>query len=132
MKTLPLILRGSVTTPPLGPWQCLVTENAWERTHGLLGRDGLLAGTFMLLCPCNLIHTFGMKFPIDLVFTDRRGVVKKVVRHVKPGRMAWGGFAASRTFEAQTGWMPELPAGTIFEISELAPHRSGQIPFIQP
>lgn len=130
MKTCPIILRGSVTTPP--PWQCLVAENAWERTHGLLGREGLPAGTFLLLCPCNMIHTVGMKFPIDLVFTDRRGLVKKIVRRVKPGRIAWGGFATSRTFEAQAGWMPELPAGTLFEISGLAPRHPGQIPVVQP
>ena len=58
------------------------------RRRGLLGRDGLPAGSAMLLTPCNSIHTIGMRFAIDVVFVDARGRVRKVVRNLSPWRMA--------------------------------------------
>jgi uncharacterized membrane protein (UPF0127 family) len=58
------------------------------RRRGLLGRDGLEASTAMLLAPCASVHTVGMRFPIDVVFVDRQGVAVKVVRDMKPWRIA--------------------------------------------
>jgi len=96
-------------------WQCLVAETTRERTRGLLGREGLESGVFMRLSPCNMIHTFGMRFAIDLVFVDKRNRVVKVIRDLRPGRMAWGGWMARTTLEAQSGWMPEIPIGSLLE-----------------
>ena len=96
-------------------WQCLVAETTRERTRGLLGRDGLEKGVFMWLSPCNMIHTFGMRFAIDLVFVDKRNRVVKVMRGIRPGRMAWGGWNARTTLEAQSGWLPEIPIGSTVE-----------------
>jgi uncharacterized membrane protein (UPF0127 family) len=50
----------------------------------------------MVLAPCNSIHTFFMRFPIDVVFAARDGRVVKL-RHAMPtGRLAfsWKAFAA--------------------------------------
>ncbi len=98
-------------------WQCLVAENARERTKGLLQRDGLPTGKLMLIPRCNMIHTLGMKFMIDVIFIDARGRVRKIVRNLAPGRMAWGGWAARQTLEAQSGWLPDVPIGTRIEFS---------------
>lgn len=97
-------------------WQCLKAESALERTRGLLGRNGLPSGTLMLLPRCNLIHTFGMRFPLDLMFIDRHYCIRKIVRNVKPGRLAWGGWAARQTLEAQSGWLPDLALGTRLQL----------------
>ena len=38
------------------------------RRKGLLGRDGLAAGEGLWIAPCESVHTFFMRFPIDLVY----------------------------------------------------------------
>ena len=66
------------------------------RARGMFGRlRGLLCrarapgpGTGLLLSPCNAIHTFGMRYGIDAAFIDRRGRVLRLVRSLRPGRMA--------------------------------------------
>ena len=65
------------------------------RRHGLLGRDGLPGGHAMVIAPSSLVHTFGMRFPIDILFVARDGVVLKVRRAVPPRRIVGriGAFA---------------------------------------
>ena len=60
-----------------------------SRRSGLLGRDGLAAGHALVLAPCQGIHTFGMRFPIDVVGVTRDGRVVTIALAVKPWRMAW-------------------------------------------
>jgi len=65
------------------------------RNRGLLGRSSLAPGAVMIIAPCNAIHTFFMKFTIDVVFVDRGGRVRKVYKAVRPWRirMALGSYA---------------------------------------
>lgn len=65
------------------------------RNRGLLGRDGLPVGTALVIAPSNAVHTFAMRFPIDLVFASRDGVVVKTRSAVPKSRiaMALRGFA---------------------------------------
>jgi len=66
-----------------------------ERNRGLLGRDGLPPGQALIIAPTNLVHTFAMRFAIDILFVAKTGRVLKVRRAVPPRRIAgaWGGFA---------------------------------------
>ena len=59
-----------------------------SRNRGLLGRDHLDEAAAMLLAPCTSVHTVGMRFPIDVVFVDRQGYAVKVVRNLRPWRIA--------------------------------------------
>jgi len=62
-------------------------------------------GEALVLPRCRQIHTFGMKFPIDVLFLDKSGKVVRAVRDMKPGRLtAW-------VLRART--TVELPAGTL-------------------
>lgn len=79
-----------------------VCENSLERARGLLFRRRIQADTAFLLRPCRAIHTFGMAYPIDVVFCDSRGEVLDIVRKLPPWQVA-------RAFDAQAVW--ELPAG---------------------
>lgn len=65
-----------------------------SRRRGLLGRTGL-ADTALVIAPCNAVHTFFMRFPIDVLFVDRQGRVMRAARHVPAWRMAvaWRAFA---------------------------------------
>ncbi|WP_336603755.1 DUF192 domain-containing protein [Bordetella sp. 02P26C-1] len=73
------------------------------RARGFLGRlRGLLCRatapgprTGFWLKPCSSIHTFGMRFAIDVAFIDRAGKVQRLVRNVPPGRMVFCFGAAS-------------------------------------
>jgi uncharacterized membrane protein (UPF0127 family) len=59
-----------------------------SRRRGLLGRNALDFSAGMMLAPCAAVHTAFMRFPIDVMFVNRDGVVRKIVRDLKPWRMA--------------------------------------------
>ncbi|MGB0125511.1 MAG: DUF192 domain-containing protein, partial [Silvibacterium sp.] len=64
----------------------------------------LSAGEGLWIIPCESVHTFFMKFPIDLVYLDRSKLVKKVTSNVPPWRL-------SACLSAHS--IIELPSGTI-------------------
>jgi hypothetical protein len=64
-----------------------VADKARERMRGLLGRAALAADHALWLEPCNAVHTFGMRFPIDVIFIDRRKRVVSIRRNVGGARM---------------------------------------------
>jgi uncharacterized membrane protein (UPF0127 family) len=59
-----------------------------SRRRGLLGRDSLDPSSALVIAPCSAIHTFFMRFAIDVVFVDRGGSVLKIVRDLPPWHMA--------------------------------------------
>jgi hypothetical protein len=81
-----------------------VAETSASRLKGLLGRDGLAQGEGLWIVPTEGVHTFRMRFPIDLVFLNKKKRVTKVVPRLKPSRMAISWRAKS---------VIELPAGVI-------------------
>lgn len=63
----------------------LVVLGGWvERLRGLLGTGP--DASPVLLARCGSIHTFGMRYAIDVAFLGERGEVLDVVRAVEPGR----------------------------------------------
>jgi uncharacterized protein len=58
-----------------------------SRLAGLALLPGLPRGHALLLRRCRSVHTFGMRFPIDVVFADERGTVVRLVRDVSRGRV---------------------------------------------
>lgn len=82
-------------------------DSFWRRGVGLLGRAGLPVGAALWLVPCPSIHMFGMRFALDLLFLDADLRIVKVVRQIRPWRMASGGPGAHSVVELATGWLPE-------------------------
>lgn len=66
----------------------LACDSALERMRGLLGRPEPEPGVALLLQPCWAVHTFGMRYPIDVVFCDARWRVLRVVPALAPRRWA--------------------------------------------
>jgi uncharacterized membrane protein (UPF0127 family) len=64
-----------------------VADTPLARMRGLLARAPLQSGEGMLIRPCNMVHTIGMGYPIDVVFLRRDGTVLKVSAAVPPLRM---------------------------------------------
>lgn len=94
-----------------GQWLVRDIEGALDssaRKRGLLGRDGLADGAGLVIAPSQGVHTFGMRFPLDIVGIARDGTVVKVREGVPPKRIviAWRAFA-----------MLEVPAGMARRIS---------------
>ena len=70
----------------LGPLRLLEPTTRHERARGLLGRATLDRDEALLLRRCRSVHTFGMRFPIDVVLLDRADRVVRVLP-VRPGRL---------------------------------------------
>ena len=75
-----------------------------SRNVGLLKHRSFPQGAAMLIAPTNAVHTFFMRFPIDIAFVNREGTVIKVCHSVRPWRIA----AALRAYG-----VIEFPAGTL-------------------
>jgi uncharacterized protein len=83
-----------------------VADTSAKRRTGLLRHSGLAPGEGLLIAPCEAVHTFGMKFPIDVVFLDKTKRVVKVSPQLRRRRIA---------FSLRAAYVLELPAGTIAE-----------------
>ena len=81
-----------------------VANSGSKRNKGLLGRESLSPGEGLWIIPCEAVHTFWMRFPIDLVYLDGKKQIAKLTHEVPPWRL-------SACFEAHS--VLELPAGTI-------------------
>jgi len=80
-----------------------LADTSETRRVGLLKHERLEPGSGLWIVPCESVHTFFMKFPIDLVYLDKQRKVRKV-RHAVP---AW---RLSACLSAHS--ILELPAGT--------------------
>ncbi len=97
----------TLVNPRTGTTLATHTELAGDsasRRRGLLGRDRLDAGHALAIAPCNAIHTFFMRFSIDVLFVRKDGRVVKCAHGVRPWRIALAPTAYAAI---------ELPAGTL-------------------
>jgi uncharacterized membrane protein (UPF0127 family) len=99
-----------------------VADRGPARSRGLLGRKTLSEGQGMWIVPCEAVHTFGMQFAIDLVFLDRRNVVRKVRSSVPPWRLS-GCLRARSVLELAAGTLKSMPVhpGDILQFSPASP-----------
>jgi uncharacterized membrane protein (UPF0127 family) len=75
------------------------------RLRGLLGRAALPEGEALAIEPCTSIHTFFMRFAIDVAFLSREGRVVRAISDLSPWR-------ATRIYSS-AALAVELPAGTL-------------------
>jgi uncharacterized protein len=85
------------------------------RRVGLLKHACLADGEALWIVPSRGVHTWGMRFAIDVVALDERGVVIDSVPHMKPGRI--------RLPRRGTAGVLELPAGTLERSRTAVGHR---------
>lgn len=94
--------------------QC--AQRPWERMRGLLGRPRLSADQALLIEPCNSVHTFGMRYPIDVLFLDGELRVLAIAADLRPGRLAWS-WRARRVLEMTAGSAQRLAIGAGHRLS---------------
>jgi len=81
-----------------------VADTSSKRRTGLLKHAGLAKGQGIWIVPCEAVHTFGMKFSIDVLFLNKKRKVLKVRKDMGRRGIALCLWAHS---------VLELPAGTI-------------------
>ena len=81
----------------------LIAETFFHRMIGLLGRKRLLTGEGLYLPNCSSIHTFFMRFPIDVVFLDKDHGVAKLIESLVPFRLAMGPWGTHGVLELRNG-----------------------------
>lgn len=81
-----------------------VAHTLLTRTKGLLGRNQMRQGEALVITACNSIHTFFMRFPIDVLFVDKKDTIVLSAPGIRPFRLK-----AALT----SSYVIELPTGTI-------------------
>ena len=95
------ISRSDIVIAQRVAWAC----SSSQRRRGLLGCRSLGTDEGMYLVPCEWLHTFGMRFSIDVAFLSADGRVLSVHHGLKPNRL-------SKIVPRAEGAL-ELPEGTL-------------------
>jgi uncharacterized membrane protein (UPF0127 family) len=82
-----------------------VADDGIARIVGLLGRRMLPAGSGLVLRRCKSVHTFGMRFAIDVIYVEDHDVVLHAIAELSPWHEG--------PVEPRCAAVIELPAGTI-------------------
>ncbi|MCX5701249.1 MAG: DUF192 domain-containing protein [Candidatus Omnitrophica bacterium] len=82
-----------------------LANTPFKRMKGLLGRNSLEINQSLILKPCNSIHTFFMRFPIDVLFVGDKFKVIKAISNILPWRLS--------PLCLRSHFVIELPAGRI-------------------
>ena len=80
-----------------------LADSPSSRRIGLLQRDKLEPGEGLWIYPTQAIHTFGMRFPIDVAFLDRRLRIKRIYGNLMPCRLTSLIWGARSVLELEAG-----------------------------
>ena len=97
---------GCLDHQPLGHSICNQTQFASSflaRLKGLLGREILNSEEALIIPRCTIVHMFGMRFSIDLVFCSGNGTVIALQKQLKPWRLSKYSPGASFAIELPVG-----------------------------
>ena len=87
--------------------EVVLADRFFLRIKGLLGKKDMKMGQALIIKPCDSIHTFFMRFAIDVIFIDRQNKVDLAIQCLKPWRLSpicW-----------KSKFVIELPSGVIRE-----------------
>jgi len=92
--------------------QVVKADTAFKRMRGLLGRSSLAVGEGLYLPKCNAIHTFFMRFPIDVLFLTKDHLITHMVHSLVPFRIVWGPWGTRAVLELPGGALQQVPCET--------------------
>lgn len=81
-----------------------VADGYISRARGLLFRGMLPAGQVLYIPNCRCVHTFGMRYPLTIIFMDNAGNAIRLIRKVVPNRIAMCRHASA---VCELAWRPE-------------------------
>ncbi len=94
MRSPPARFAG-LRTRRIGALEVPVADRFTVRLLGLAGLDREEAGEGLLIPRCRSVHTFGMRFALDLFFLDLQGAEIRRIQAVPPRRLAVGRGASA-------------------------------------
>ena len=68
--------------------EVMLAEKFWSRFKGLMGTSKLPENKALLIKPCSSIHTWFMKYPIDVIFLDYNNQVVHILHAIVPYRFS--------------------------------------------
>jgi len=99
-----------------------VADTPRARRIGLLKHDALDSGGGLWIFPTQAIHTFGMRFPIDVVFLDSSLFIKRTYQALRPWRLTTFVWGAQSVLELPSGSLAET--GTMVgDQLQFSPHQ---------
>ena len=106
-----------------------VARGPWRSFVGLMGRAGLPAGAGLVFLHTRGVHTHFMRFPIDVVFYDRNGVVVAISHALRPWRFSRYHLRASGAVELPAGAAraSETRVGDSLEIAVRGLHQTATV-----
>ena len=63
-------------------------DTFYARFRGLMGRPSIPENAGLMIKPCNSVHCFFMKFPIDVIFLDKENRIVHIVAGMRPGSLS--------------------------------------------
>lgn len=78
-----------------------------DRMIGLMFKEPMKDHDGLLIKPCNSIHTFFMKYSLDVVFLSKKLEVVAIYKNIKPWRMTRIIFKASQCLEMKNGTLTD-------------------------
>lgn len=89
--------------------ELMIARSHWSRFRGLMATpsSNFRPGQGLWITPCHGVHTFAMRFPIDVIYLDRESTVVHLQQELKPWRMAAVRIRAASVLE--------LPVGTVHQ-----------------
>ena len=86
-----------------------IADTHWSRLRGLMGASetDFGDGRGLWIVPCHGVHTLAMRFPIDVIYLNKTGMVVHVVQKLRPWRFA--------PIRMQAATVLELPSGKAVE-----------------
>ncbi len=98
-----------------------IASTFWPRFIGWQFRSRPHSDEGLLIVPCNSIHTCFVRFPIDVLFLDRKGMVLDVRRRLRPWRAALGPRSCHAIVETLSGSSDVAPGEVLrLQIAEAA------------
>lgn len=79
----------------------ITVRRLFSRMRGLIGKKDLPLSDALWILPCKGgIHTFFMKFPIDVIFVNRSLQITRVFKNIVPWKIVFLSSLFSKTYSA--------------------------------
>lgn len=85
-----------------------VANGFWQRFKGLMFSRPIADDEAFLIRGCSSVHTFFMRYELDLAYLDEAGRIVQLKKNMPPWRMSWGGTGVHHTLEMLAGGIDHL------------------------
>lgn len=94
----------------------VIADSFFSRLKGLMGKNTIKDDEGLLIRPCNSIHSFFMKFNLDIAFIDKNFIVLEIYRDLAPNKLSKIYKKSKFVIESKTGSLNKLKKGEQIQI----------------